>query len=304
MNINFEHPYALLLIVLFIIIEFIAPIKNSSIYFPHANVVKRFSSKSSNYLFILKWVAIVTFLLALASPYKSNKIVKQNHKGYDISMVVDVSGSMQERNFSITSTDSKFDIVKRIVSKFIIKRKNDNVGLIVFADYPVLISPPTYDKQWLVKLFSVVKIGVAGVQTAIYDAMLQAIKLIKDSNAKKKIIILLTDGQNTTGTVPENIVIEALKDYKNIKVYTIGIGDDSNYNRDELEKISKVSGGKFYSANDSQALGNIYKQIDRLERSKIRSKNIVLKNYYYEYPLILSFISLLLFLLLKIRRSF
>jgi Ca-activated chloride channel family protein len=232
------------------------------------------------------------------SPVIENKIEIQKNKGYAIGLLLDISRSMNAPGYV-----NKFAIVKRIVRKFIKKRQHDQMGIVVFADFAYVASPLTYDKSMLLKILDNLKVGMAGNSyTAIYDALFFGAKLFKSSNAKSKIIILLTDGENNTQTIPFNVSMRLLRKY-GIKVYTIGIGANGDFNKNELVKIAKDTGGKFFAANSKEELQKIYANIDKLEKSELKSDKFIQKNYLYPYPLFLALISLLLYLYLVNKRG-
>ena len=297
-NIIFEHPWAILLIIPFIVCAYFCKARFEAIIFPHTALLQKSSQKSSLLLPILKWISIVFLIIALASPIIENKIEIQKNRGYAIGLLLDISRSMNAPGYV-----NKFAIVKKIVRNFIKKRVHDQIGIVVFADFAYVASPLTYDKSMLLKILDNLHVGMAGNRyTAIYDALFFGGKLFKNSNAKSKIIILLTDGENNTQTVPLDVSLRLLKKY-GIKVYTIGIGGNGDFNRAELVKIARATGGKFFAANSKERLKDIYAEIDKLEKSEIKSDKFIQKSYLYPYPLFIALISLLLYLYLINKRG-
>jgi Ca-activated chloride channel family protein len=207
-----------------------------------------------------------------------------NSKGHEISLILDASGSMAHLD--------KFRIVKAIMVDFISKRKTDKIALSVFADFAYTVVPLTYDKKSVIKMLSNIEIGVAGKRkTALYEALFLSSKLFNNSKSKERIAILLTDGKDNTNSVPLEMAIERAKENK-IKVYTVAVGDQRDYNVDILSHIANSTGAKFFSANSQKSIEDIYKQINQLEKSEININKYEKKIYYFHYPLSLALIFL------------
>jgi Ca-activated chloride channel family protein len=290
-HISFEYPYLLLLLIPFIICLKFCKAKKSRLIFPNASLFKKINSKKSYLDMILKVTIFSLLTIALASPFSQDDVVIQKDKGYEISLILDASGSMQQMD--------KFDIVKNIVSQFISKREHDKLGLTIFADFAYVAIPLTYDKKSILRLLNKIDVGVAGTQrTALYEALFMSSKLFKSSNAKDKIAILLTDGVDNTGTIPLDVAIRSVKKY-GIKVYVIGVGGRGDYNPLVLKRIAKESGGKFFEADSIQRLQAIYDEINKLEKSEIKADKYIKKSYYFQYPL---GVALLLMILYFIKR--
>jgi Ca-activated chloride channel family protein len=216
-------------------------------------------------------------VVALANPVKKDEIQIDSSKGYEISLILDASGSMNEAN--------KFGITKEILSDFVKKREHDRLALSIFADFAYVAVPLTYDKKALGELLNLLQVGVAGQrQTALYEALYMSSNLFKNSKAKNKIAILLTDGMDNTNSIPLDVAIKRAQKY-GIKVYTIGIGGYGDYNPIVLQEIAKQTGGKFYEANSKQKIQAIYNEIDTLEKSEIKTDKFVKMEYFYQYPL-------------------
>jgi Ca-activated chloride channel family protein len=217
---------------------------------------------------------------------KEDDVVIKNDKGYEISLILDASGSMRESN--------KFGIVKAIVDDFIDKREHDKLALSIFADFAYVAVPLTYDKKSIKRLLSRIEVGVAGVkQTSLYEALFLSSNLFKTSTSKEKIAILLTDGVDNTNTIPLDVAINTAKKY-GIKVYTVGVGRVGDFNPEVLQKISKETGGTYFSANSVERLKAIYEEINRLEKSEIKADKYVKKSYYFQYVLAIALMILLL----------
>jgi Ca-activated chloride channel family protein len=243
---------------------------------------------------IVRFLVVLFIAIALASPVIKNEVIIKNNKGYEISLILDASGSMQQSN--------KFNITKKIVSDFISKRKTDRLALSIFADFAYVAVPLTYDKNSLLELLKHLKVGIAGVsKTALYEALYLSSNLFKNSKAKNKIAILITDGFNNVDTIPLDTAIARAKKY-NIKVYTIAIGSSRDYDSKVLNKISIQTNGKFFKANSLKKLKDIYEIINKLEKSEIETNHYQKIDYYYQYPLDIAIG--LLFLLILINRRY
>jgi len=275
-----EYPFALLIPVLFVICQLKCKPKKLSIYFSGFAFLQKATKKQSLMIKLLEFLAIFLLSLALASPIKQNELIINNNKGYEISLILDLSGSM--------SQNGKFEIVRKIVDDFLKKRKNDKVALSIFADFAYVAVPLTYDKKALSKLLNRLEVGIAGTsKTALYEALFLSTNIYKNSKAKNKIAILLTDGMDNANTIPLDIAIKRAKKY-DVKVYTIGIGRQGDYNPYVLKQIAQKTGGKFFEADTITKLKNIYKTIDSLEKSQIKTDRYINKRYFFAYPLSLA----------------
>jgi Ca-activated chloride channel family protein len=266
----FEYPVFLLIPIIYIICRLKCPLRNDKIIFPNAFILKH-----KKFINIWEFLTILFLSIALASPVKT-KIIYTQKRGYDIVIDLDTSGSMAQFN--------KLTISKEIINDFIKKRKNDRLGLVIFGNIAYIASPLTPDKKALSEILKRVYPGIAGEKTAIYDALFLSSNLFKNSNAKDKIIILLTDGMDNSSITPLDIVIKKLKKEK-IKVYTIGIG--SEIDSETLRIIAEKTGGKFFNVFSTDELKEVYNTINKLEKTKIKSNIIIKKKYYFTYPLIL-----------------
>jgi Ca-activated chloride channel family protein len=274
---TFEYPAAFLLLLLYAICAKWCKARYESIIFPGSGYLARAAGRQSTRQRLIRFAAFALLVTALASPVVKEDVVVQRDKGYEISLILDASGSMAQNN--------KFGIVKKIVTQFVKERKHDKLGLTIFADFAYVAVPLTYDKASLLRLLEKVDVGIAGTQrTALYEALFMSTKLFRDSHAKHKIAILLTDGMDNAGTVPLEVAVNTAKKY-GIKIYTIGIGVRGDYNPYVLEKIAKETGGKFFEADSVAKLKEVYKAIDRLEKSEIEGNRYVKKDYFFMWPL-------------------
>jgi Ca-activated chloride channel family protein len=290
---SFEFPYLLGLIFLFIGCAFFCKVKVRSIYFPHLEILGLYQYNSNKLLLILKWFGILMAIIALASPVLKEEFENIQKETRDIVLVIDASGSMLEP-FDIRGIN-KFTIVKEIANDFIAKRLDDRVGIISFADVAFIASPLTFDKNFLNTIISMQEVGVAGQKTAINDGIIQAYGMVEKSNAKSKVVILLTDGIDNASAIPSNDVLDIISKSK-VKLYTIGIGHEGDYDIEYLKKLSKESKAKSYEASNIEELEDIYNEIDNMEKSKIDDKTNIKTTYLFIYPLFLSILSFLFFI--------
>ncbi len=293
-NIMFEYPFAFLLLLLYFVCKKFCKQRNEQLIFPNMKIFKQVSSGQNYLLSAVEFLAVLLLTIALASPYKQDDVVIDKDKGYEISMILDASGSMKEYN--------KFGIVKDIVTDFIDMRKHDKLGLTIFADFSYVAIPLTYDKDSIKRLLSRLEVGIAGQsRTSLYEALFMSSKLFKDSKAKEKIAILLTDGVNNVNNIPLDVAINTAKKY-GIKVYVIGVGNRGDYNPYVLKQIATETNGQFFEADSVERLKKIYEVINRLEKSEIKVDKYIKKSHYFQYPLGAGLLLMLLYFLARNRR--
>ena len=293
-QIEFLYPYAFLLLIVYFICIFLCKAKSQSVYFSNIKMLKSVTKNQGIVVKIIRFLIVLFIIIALATPVIKDDIIINDNKGYEISIVLDASGSMKESN--------KFTITKEIVSDFIKKRQTDRLALSIFADFAYVAVPLTYDKKSLLNLLEHIEVGVAGQrQTALYEALYLSSNLFKESKAKEKIAILLTDGLDNTDTIPLDVAISKAQKY-GIKVYTIGIGAVGDYNPEVLMQIAKQTNGKFYEANSKEKIVQIYEEINELEKSEIKTQKFVKKEHFYQYALDIA-LGLLFMLIILSRKS-
>jgi Ca-activated chloride channel family protein len=296
LDIKFEYPFLLLIIPIFIICSIFCKAKIPTYIIPHLNIFEQNQYKSIIFISILKYLVIFSSIIALSSPYKklNTQIIKKD--GIDIVLSLDTSGSMKELGLNKQILNqTRFDVVKDIVKDFIPKRINDNIAIVVFGTSVMMATPLSFDKESQKSIIDYLEVGIIGDKTAMIDSLASAINILKNSKAKSKIIILLSDGEDNASTIPVNVIIKLLKKHS-IKVYTIGIGAS---NKIMLNRIAQETKGKAYIAYSKEDLNDIYLQINNLEKSKIDNNKITLKEYLFFYPLFLAIICLTLFIYFK-----
>ncbi len=265
-------------------------------YFPKLSWITR----QSPLLSWEPWLKMALFTLmvfALAKPFVYDASADQHKKGRDLILAIDASGSMAQSGFDVKDRfQTKYAITQNLSKDFIEKRFDDNMGVVVFGTFAYTASPLTYDLGSLSYLLEMTNVGLAGESTALGDAIMQSIRTLSYGQAKNKAIILLTDGYHNAGKSSPKDAVKKAKE-AGIKIYTIGIGKKSDYDVSLLETIAKQSGAKSYAASSAKALSQIYKEINALEPSAIRSENYLNQRLLILYPLGLVFILLLLWVL-------
>ena len=296
---EFEYPYVFVLLLLIICI-YKCPLSIKTILFPHTHL---FSKKTElfNKDKLLASIILALLVTALASPISYDAKSSQERKGRDLVFVLDTSGSMGESGYSSEDTQkAKFDILLSLMKKFVTKRFDDNVGVVVFGSYAFSPVPITYDMHSLNYMLDFLEVGMAGNSTAIGDGLARSLEMLERAKAKNRVIILITDGYQNSGATKIADAVELAKKL-HVKIYTIGLGKKSDYDAKLLEKIAKDTKGASFGAKDAATLRDVYKELNTLEPSSIRSQNYLNKHMLYSYPLALA-ILLLLYLLAK-RRS-
>ncbi len=269
-------------------------------YFPKLEWV----SKQSPLLSWEPWLKMTIFsllILALAKPFIYDSSNNEHKNGRDLILAIDASGSMAQSGFDNKDRfKNKYETTIKLSKAFTKKRFDDNMGVVVFGTFAYTASPLTYDLEALSYLLEMTTIGLAGESTAIGDAIMQSIRTLSFGEAENKAIILLTDGYHNAGRTSPKQAVEKAKSL-GIKIYTIGIGKKSDYDAAMLETIAKESGGKSYAASSAEALSKVYKEIDTLEPSPIRSENYLNQKLLIFFPLALVFLLLFIWIIYQNR---
>ena len=295
MQFTFGSPYFLLLLLLLPCFMWCKQYSRLY-YFPKLEWI----SKQSPLLSWEPWLKMLVFallVLALAKPFVYDASNSEHKRGRDLILAIDASGSMAQSGFDNKDRfKSKYETTLKLSKAFTKKRFDDNMGVVVFGTFAYTASPLTYDLEALSYLLEMTTVGLAGESTAIGDAIMQSIRTLSFGEAKNKAIILLTDGYHNAGrTSPKQAVAKAKS--LGIKIYTIGIGKKSDYDVAMLETIARESEGKSYSASSAEALSKVYKEIDALEPSPIRSENYLNQKILIFFPLALAFLLLFLWII-------
>jgi Ca-activated chloride channel homolog len=249
-------------------------------------VARSTRTRAGWWVWLFPVLAAALMIVGLARPQRGQSRTEVTANGIDIVLGLDVSGSMQALDFLIDDQRvNRIQVVKSVVSKFIEERPNDRIGLIAFAAAPYLVSPLTLDHDWLQQNLERVNTALAGDDgTAIGSAIAASVNRLRTTNAKSKVVILLTDGMNNTGKISPIAAAEAAR-AMGVKIYTIGVGvrgmapilvkdnagnshiimDKVDVDEKTLQTVASETGGNFYRATDTDSLQKIYEQINRLE---------------------------------------
>lgn len=263
--------------------------ENPLVKLPSTEIFKNqtsFKKKIRPILLILRLLAISGLIVALARPQNASETTKKKlTEGIDIVLAIDVSSSMLAKDLK----PNRLDALKEVAKQFIIDRVNDRIGLVVYSGESYTKVPVTSDKSIVLESLKQVTFGDIQDGTAIGTGLATAVNRLKESTAKSKVVLLMTDGVNNAGFIEPKTAAELAKQY-NIKVYTIALGTNGTalspvaYNPDGsfhyemvqveidefiLKEIAKVTNGKYFRANNNKKLEQIYKEIDSLEKSVV-----------------------------------
>jgi len=293
-NLKFAYPgfFYLLLGLIPMIVWYIMNFKksNATIQISTLNGFNKTSNSIRFYLqhllFVIRILVITLLIIVLARPQSSNSWQDVTTEGIDIVIALDISGSMLAQDFK----PNRLEAAKDYAAEFITNRPNDRMGLVVFSGESFTQCPLTTDHAVLINLFKDIKSGMIEDGTAIGMGLTNAVNRLKSSQAKSRVIILLTDGVNNLGSIAPLTAAEISKTF-GIRVYTVGVGtyglapypfqtpfgiqyQNVKVEIDEpvLKEIADVTGGKYFRATDNKKLQQIYKEIDKLEKSKIDVK--------------------------------
>ncbi len=274
---------------------------------------KTWKTRLQHLPFILRMIAMALVIVVLARPQSTNSWQNVTTEGINIMLTLDISSSMLAEDLK----PNRMEAAKSVASSFIAGRPNDNIGLVVFAAESFTQCPLTTDHTVLLNLFGSIKSGLVEDGTAIGLGLANAISRIKDSEAKSKVIILLTDGTNNRGDIDPITAAEIAKTF-GIRVYTIGVGTkgkapypfqtaygvqyqdiDVVIDEEPLRQIAAITGGEYYRATSNSSLKNIYNEIDKLEKTKFNVKEYSKKNEEYRLFALLALLVFLLEFLLR-----
>jgi Ca-activated chloride channel family protein len=260
-------------------------------------------SRAGNLLPKMRWLALALLIVAFARPQFGHGQAKVTASGVDIVIALDLSGSMAAEDFELNRQPAnRVMMAKDVISKFVKKRASDRMGLVAFAGRAYIASPLTLDHDFLLQNLDRLDLGLIEDSTAIGSAISTALNRLRDVKSKSKIVILMTDGQNNAGKVPPLTAAEAAQAL-GVKVYTIGVGTRGvapmpttdpfgrkryvqvqvDIDEDTLQKIADLTGGKYFRADNANALRSIYGEIDRLEKTEVSMKKFVRYEEVFEW---------------------
>lgn len=277
------------------------------------NTVKTFRNYLRHILFGFRMLAAGLLIVVLARPQVTDRYQNVSTEGIDIILALDISGSMLARDLK----PDRLEASKDVATEFISGRPYDRIGLVIFSGQSFTQCPITTDHAVLINLMREVQSGMIEDGTAIGLGLANAVNRIRDSEAKSKVIILLTDGVNNRGEIAPLTAAELAKLF-GIRVYTIGVGTrgmapypvqtpyGTRYQNmaveiDEpmLEQIAQMTGGRYFRATDNDKLAQVYSEIDKLEKSKIDVKQFTRKEEKFMIPAIIAFCLIALDILLR-----
>ena len=297
------HPYYLLLLLLLVpaVIWYVLKRKKRfaqlqvSNTFAVASMPKSWKSYLIHLPFVLECLAFVLLVVVLARPQSVDSWQNTSTEGIDIIVALDISTSMLAEDLQ----PNRLEAAKTIATSFISGRPVDNIGLVVFAGESFTQCPLTTDHAVLINLFNSIQSGMIEDGTAIGLGLANAVARIKDSEAKSKVVILLTDGSNNRGEIDPITAGELAKSF-GIRVYTIGVGTQGkarypfqtangvvyqqievNIDEAPLKQIASMTGGQYFRATDNNKLKSIYQEIDQLEKTKMNVQQFSKRNEEY-----------------------
>ncbi len=271
-------------------------------------------SSPLRWLLFARYAGLILLIIALARPQVGHKQTERTVSGIDILMVMDVSASM---NIEDLNERPRFEVAKETMEAFIRGRENDRIGFVVFSGEPLTMAPLTLDYGLVLKALQEARSGVLRDGTGIGDGLALAVSRLRESKAKSKVIVLLTDGDNNVGQIDPATAGDLAAGY-GLRVYTIAIGREGRVrmpirrqglfgntvttyqwfenalNPELLQHIAKITGGKFYRVTEPGALDEVFTEINQLERSEVKSREHVRYVEAFHFALKLGVLLLLL----------
>ncbi|HEX4637903.1 MAG TPA: VWA domain-containing protein [Chthoniobacterales bacterium] len=302
---TFARPWLLLLLVTIPLLAYLRGKRGpaAALTFSSTSTLRALGKQSAarigKFLRALIFATLAIFVVALARPQLGKSLTQIEASGIDIMLVLDVSGSMLTKDFTIGGERAtRLDAIREVTRTFIEGRPNDRIGIIAFAGRPYVVSPMTLDHDWLLQNLERVRIGLVEDGTAIGSAMASAANRLNDKHSKSRVIVLLTDGENNAGKISPSTAAEAVKALK-IHFYAIGAGINGvapapiftqrgpltdvlgnlvyqnqrvEFNEAGLRQVAQIADGQFFRATDTKSLEQIYGDIDKLEKSTVAVK--------------------------------
>ena len=315
---NVEYLLLLILLVPYII-WYIMKRKNNeaTLQISDARVYAHTPKSYKNYLlhvpFILRLIALILVILILARPQTTNNWQQSEIEGIDIMLAIDVSTSMLAEDLK----PNRLEAAKEVAAEFVNGRPNDNIGVTLFAGESFTQCPLTVDHAVLLNLIKDVKCGLIEDGTAVGMGIANAITRLKDSKAKSKVIIVLTDGTNNRGDISPLTAAEMAKSF-GIRVYTIGVGTNGTapypypvgstvqyvnvpveIDEKTLTQIAGITEGNYFRATSNSKLKEVYEEIDKLEKTKLNVKQYSKRQEEYQWFALAAFFCVLLEVLLR-----
>lgn len=283
---KFAHPYLLLLMLLIpVLLGWRSRRRNAAINFPDGSLLHKLPVtwivRLQPLLPALYALGLACLIVAIARPQRGLSESRVNTEGVDMVLLLDLSTSMETPDFARNGQrQTRIESAKQVIGEFIQKRPDDRIGMVAFSALPYSVAPLTLDHSWLAQRLDGLRTGMLEDGTAIGDAIASAVNRLRDSKAKSRIVILLTDGINNRGELtPENAAQAAAA--LGIKIYTIGIGGGmpirqgfftlppQEMDETSLRRIAELSKATFFRARDLKTLEEVYDTINQLEKTEI-----------------------------------
>jgi len=323
--INWLHSNFLWLLLLIPLLALLLGRKGNvaSILFPSTQIIRTFHKTSHKnpfrWLIRLRFLALIFLILALARPQLGRMQKEIEASGIDIVLALDVSSSMNALDFKLRGKEvRRIEAVKAAVEKFTKDRPNDRIALMMFAAKPYLMSPLTLDHDFLLDRLYRIDTGIIEDGTAIGTALARSVRRLNELEAKDRVVILLTDGENNRGRITPLQAAETAIPF-GIKVYTIGAGSEGiapmivkdQFGRDvrinqevrideeALQEIAELTGGKYFRATDLNELESIYREIDQLEKTTRSIQGFTVEKELFSFLLAAALILVFLELILR-----
>ncbi len=258
-------------------------------------------------LVALFWIGLV---LALMRPQWLEPHTQAQIEGYDLMLAVDASHSMEALDFTVNGRQvSRMQVVKGVMGRFIEQREGDRVGLVIFGNQAFVLSPLTLDRRMVRHLLDNLVPRIAGDGTAMGDAIALGVKKLRERPPGSRVLVLVADGENTAGTVPPLEAARLARD-EGVRIYAIGVGShqasvpiieegrlvyrsDLGFDEAIMKKIAALTGGVYFRASDANALEEVSRHINELEKSKAEARTLWLPHPLYRWPLALALAALL-----------
>lgn len=321
---EFSWPWLFLLLPLPFLIRFLQPATDESQArlripgFAKHNLTSQGTIKHARNISFTEWLIWALLVCAVANPTWLDDPITLPNEGRDIMLAVDLSGSMKEQDMAYQGQYvDRLTMVKAVLSEFIEQRQGDRLGLILFGDTAFLQTPLTRDVKTVSQMLSEAQIGLVGRATAIGDALGLSVKRFANKDESNRIVVLLTDGQNTAGNLdPDEALLLAREE--GIKVYTIGVGSDnprgfslfnmgssgSSLDESLLTRIAEQTGGLYFRAKDVAGLQQIYQELDKLEPISADEQTFRPQSSLFYLPLLAALLIISLRVMLITGRAF
>lgn len=315
---NVEYLFLLLILIPYIIWYILKYYRSqATLQISDARVYAHTPKSYKNYIihlpFVLRILALTFVVIVLARPQRTDSWKNSEIEGIDIMLTVDISTSMLAEDLK----PNRLEAAKDVAAEFLNSRPNDNIGLVIFAGEAFTQCPLTSDHTVVLNLFENIRAGIIEDGTAIGMGIANAVTRLKDSKAKSKVIILLTDGSNNRGEISPLTAAEIAKTY-GIRIYTIGVGTNGlapypyhvgntviyknelvEIDEESLKQIAGTTNGKYFRATTTDKLKEIYREIDQLEKTKLHVKEFSTKSEEYQWFALIAFLLILAEVILR-----